>query len=64
MKNKVRWIIQSVSGLLLTGSGLSMAIDAGIEKNNGNPWFLYGTISLIIFQIGLCLIADSVRFRN
>jgi len=32
MKNNfsIRWFIQAVGGLLLTGSGLSMAIDAGI----------------------------------
>lgn len=64
MKNKNRWLLQSVGGLLLTGAGLSMAIDAGIQKSKGETWFVYGTLSLIIFQLGLCLLADSVRFRE
>ncbi len=62
-KSTKRWLIQSVSGLLLTGSGLSMAIDAGISKMQGNDWFWYGTASLIVFQAGLCLLIDSVRFK-
>lgn len=58
-----RWLLQSVLGLLLTGSGLSMCIDAGIEKLNGGEWFWYGTLGLIIFQAGLCFIIDGLRFR-
>ena len=58
-----RWLIQSVLGLLLTGSGLSMCIDAGIEKLNSGEWFWYGTLGLIIFQAGLCFIIDGLRFR-
>ena len=55
--------MQSVLGLLLTGAGLSMAIDAGISKMQGDAWFWYGTGSLIEFQAGLCLMIDSVRFK-
>lgn len=61
---KRRWLLQAVGGLVLTGAGLSMAIDAGFRKWQGEPWILFGTISLIIFQSGLCLVADSVRYRN
>ncbi len=59
-----RWLLQSVGGLMLTGAGLAMAIDAGLQKWQGEPWVLYGTSALIVFQSGLCLVADSVRFRN
>ena len=62
-KSTKRWIIQAVSGLLLTGSGLSMAIDAGISKSQGGEWFWYGTGALLVFQAGLCLVIDSTRFR-
>jgi hypothetical protein len=62
--NKKRWLVQAVSGLLLTGLGLSMAIDAGISKMQDGNWFWYGTIALIVFQSGLCLLVDSVRFKN
>lgn len=62
-KSTKRWIIQAVSGLLLTGSGLSMAIDAGISKSQGGEWFWYGTGALVVFQAGLCLLIDSVRYK-
>lgn len=62
-KSTKRWIIQAVSGLLLTGSGLSMAIDAAISKSQGGEWFWYGTGALVVFQAGLCLVIDSTRFR-
>ncbi|NVJ84702.1 MAG: hypothetical protein HWE15_00245 [Algoriphagus sp.] len=64
MSRKKRWFIQSVSGLLLTGTGLSMCIDAGLNKLAGDPWFWYGTIGLIVFQGGLSLVIDGVRFRS
>jgi hypothetical protein len=63
IKHRRRWLLQSVGGLLLTGAGLSMAIDAGFHKWQGHPWMLYGTMALTVFQSGLCLVADSVRFR-
>lgn len=61
---KLRWLLQAVGGLLLTGAGLSMAIDAGFSKWSGEPWVVYGTCSLIVFQAGLCMVVDSVRFRD
>jgi hypothetical protein len=63
MQNKTRWIIQASLGLLLTGAGLSMAIDAGFTKFQGGDWFYYGTGSLIVFQAGLCLVIDAARFK-
>jgi hypothetical protein len=64
ISHKRRWWWQSVSGLLLTGAGLSMAIEAGIRKAGGEDWIIAGTLALIIFQTGICLVADSVRFRD
>lgn len=63
MTPKTRWFVQSVAGLLLTGTGLCMTVDAGFEKFAGNEWLWYGTLALVIFQAGLCLIIDGVRFR-
>jgi len=63
MKNKTRWFVQSVVGLLLTGTGLSLCIDAGLKKLSGDPWFWYGTAGLVVFQAGLSLAIDSIRFR-
>jgi hypothetical protein len=58
-----RWFIQSVTGLLLTGAGLCLAIDAGFQRASGGTWVAYGTFSLAVFQAGLCLMIDSIRFR-
>lgn len=65
MKNKsvIRWLLQAVGGLLLTGAGLSMAIDAGLAKSQGSEWFWYGTGALIVFQAGLCCLIDSIRYK-
>jgi len=62
-KLKLRWLIQAVGGLLCTGAGLSMAIDAGLNKLQQGSWFWYGTFALVVFQAGLCLLIDSLRFR-
>ena len=43
------------------GFGLSLFGEAVIikYKNNGN-WFLWGTISLIIINSGLCIIGQAI----
>lgn len=46
--------------LVLMGTGLSMAIDAGSVKANGGNWFWYGTISLIVFNSGICIFGTAV----
>lgn len=61
---KIKWLAQSTVGLILTGTGLSMAIDAGISKMQGGEWILYGTAALVIFQTGLCCMIDSVRYKK
>lgn len=63
MNAKIRWFVQSVSGLLLTGTGLCMTVDAGFARYSGEEWFWYGTAGLIVFQAGLCLVIDGVRVR-
>jgi len=63
MQNKIRWILQATLGLILTGSGLSLAIDAGVTKMQGGAWFFYGTGALIVFNAGLCLVIDAARFK-
>ena len=63
LKSRVRWLLQALLGLLCTGAGLSMGIDAGLNKLYGGTWFWYGTFALIVFQAGLCLLIDSLRFK-
>jgi hypothetical protein len=62
-KSTTRWVLQATTGLILTGSGLSLAIDAGMTKMQGGEWFWYGTGALVVFQAGLCLLIDASRFR-
>jgi hypothetical protein len=64
LKSKLRWLLQAIVGLICTGAGLSMAIDAGLNKIYQGTWFWYGTFALIIFQAGLCLLIDSLRFKE
>lgn len=59
MTKKTRWLLQSTLGLVFTGAGLSLAIDAGFEKYAGHPWLLYGTLALVVFNSGLCVTIDA-----
>ena len=65
MKNKYRnrWLLQAIAGLVFTGAGLSLAIDAGLSKLQGGNWFWQGTFALVVFNTGLCLVVDSVRYK-
>lgn len=56
---QTKWLFQSTLGLVLTGAGLSMAIDAGFEKYAGHPWLLYGTLALVVFNSGICVTIDA-----
>ena len=62
--DNIQGTLQAVGGLLLTGAGLSMTVDAGTVRAKGGKWFLYGTLALIVFQAGLCLVVGSVRYGN
>ncbi len=55
-----RWLIISPLSLILIGTGLSMAIDAGFEKASGGSWIVYGTIALIVFNSGICLLGAAI----
>lgn len=59
-----RWFVQSVCGLLLTGFGLCLFGEANNLKAAEGSWFLLGTISLVVFQAGLCLMIDASHFRK
>ncbi|MEM9847612.1 MAG: hypothetical protein AAF847_06965 [Bacteroidota bacterium] len=65
-KHHLRWLIQSVSGLIVVSAGLCTVVEAGIYKSSGAAtwdWIIAGTGSLIIFNAGLCLLIDALRFR-
>lgn len=58
-KLQTLWLTKGVGGLLCTGFGLSLFGEAVIRKANGRPWFWLGTLCLIVFNFGLCLMFDS-----
>jgi hypothetical protein len=62
MKIKI-WLWQAPIGLMLVGAGLSMAIDAGSQKADGQPWFWYGTLALVLFNAGLCVFGGAIIKR-
>ena len=57
---KIKWLIYSISGLLLIGFGLSLLGEAIIFKMSKNSnWFYMGTLALIIFNSGICIVAEA-----
>lgn len=60
---KSKWLAFSISGLILFGFGLSLLGEAIILKYNDKPFFLYGTIALVVINSGLCLFGNAVRYR-
>lgn len=63
-KDALQSNLQAVGGLLLTGAGLSMSVNAGTVRTKGGNWFLYGTLALVVFQAGLCLVVGSARYHK
>jgi len=63
---KTKWLIYSISGLLLTGFGLSLTGEAIIDKLQ-NPssisWVVWGTVALVVFNSGLCLFGQGVLYK-
>ena len=57
---KTKWLLFSITGLLLTGLGMSVAIDAGVNKYSDHPWVAEGTLALVIFNTGLSLFGRGV----
>ncbi len=62
-RNRLRWWLYSVGGLLLIGAGLSILGEAIIAKSRGEAWFLVGTLAIILVNTGICLVAGAVIVR-
>lgn len=61
-----RWFAQGSMGVLLTGAGACMMIEAGFYKHSDPgiwQWIAAGTASLIVLIAGLTLFVDSIRYR-
>lgn len=67
MTNKTKWLISSVSGLILIGAGLSVFGEALLLKarlsQSGFSWFWTGTFSLILLNSGVSLVGQAVIFK-
>lgn len=67
MSEKSKWLIFSISGLILVGAGLSIFGEALRLKLQINPhfwsWFSLGTLSLILVNAGLSFIGQAVIFK-
>lgn len=62
-RNRLRWWLCSIGGLLLIGAGLSVLGEAIIAKNRGEAWFLVGTLALVLVNSGICFVAGAVILR-
>ena len=57
------WLIKAPLGLVFTGFGLSLVVEAGMAKYAGEPWFWSGTLALVVFNAGLSIFGDGVKHR-
>ena len=57
------WLSYAISGLVVTGLGLSLLGEAVTAKQRKRPWFWLGTASLVVFNTGLSLVGTSVVYR-
>lgn len=63
MNHKTRWLTFAPLGLVLTGLGLSVTIDAAARRARGEAWFGRGTLGLTLFNAGLSVFGDAVKAR-
>lgn len=58
---KKKWLLYSISGLLMFGMGLSIVGESIILKyKQSDDWFLWGAFALIITNSGLCFFGQAV----
>ncbi len=65
-KYRLQYFLRGGIGASLTGFGLSWAIETGFVKHqatNTMEWLIPGTLALVVFMSGICLLIDALRFR-
>jgi len=66
MNSKTKYLLLAPFSLILIGAGLCFAIESAFLKHD-NPgsyqWVLFGTISLIVFNAGICLFGKAVIIK-
>lgn len=63
---KYKWLFYAISGLLLIGFGLSLFGEAAYLKHTTDQtweWISLGTLSLIVFNSGICLFGQAIIYR-
>jgi hypothetical protein len=66
-KDYKKWIIMAPFGLLLTGLGIVVILEAFHLKNTETSftkWFILGTLGLIIFNSGLSIFGQSIIHKT
>jgi len=61
-----RWLIQAPLGLVLVGFGACLIAESAMLKYSGastGQWVLAGTLSLVVFNSGLCVFGGSILHR-
>lgn len=58
-KNKLTWYITAQIGVLMFPFGLCLLGESITRRINGEPWFWWGTVSLIVVNAGLGLMIES-----
>lgn len=64
--NRFQWLLRGGFGALFSGFGLCVTIESAFLKHAGLElwkWVGLGTLGLILFISGLCLLIDALRFR-
>lgn len=63
-KTKLRWLLFSISGMLLLGLGLSLLGEAILFKSQDDfNWFYWGTGALATFNAGIGLIGEAIVMK-
>lgn len=61
MTPRIKWLLFSPLGLALIGFGLTLVTDAARAKSEGEPWFWYGTLALVVFNAGIAFFGEGVK---
>lgn len=67
MDLKTKWLITSISGLLLIGFGLCLFSEAAELKHNGAEnfaWIIWGALSLAVINAGISIFGKAVVYKT
>lgn len=59
MNAKLKWYITAQVGVLMFPLGLCLFGESVTRRINGDPWFWWGTVSLIVINAGIGLMIES-----